>query len=132
VTDEAAKEGLELRYDLIRVAPNTVLAHRAVKLSADPGAAVDALFAAHFQRGVDVGDRDAIVEVLEQAGAGLDVEALDGGGAVEDVTADLRAAQEIGISGVPFWVAGGRVALSGAHEPALLRKLLEAGREQGG
>jgi predicted DsbA family dithiol-disulfide isomerase len=31
---------------------------------------------------------------------------------------------------VPFFLAGGAVALSGAHEPDLLRKLLTAARER--
>jgi predicted DsbA family dithiol-disulfide isomerase len=126
VAGEAAKVGLTLRFDLQTRAPNTLLAHRAVALAADPEAALDALFAAHFEQGLDIGDRDTLVRVVP----GLDAEALDRGDGAEPVAEDLRAAGEIGVTGVPFFVAGGRVAVSGAHEPALLRQLISAGREQ--
>jgi predicted DsbA family dithiol-disulfide isomerase len=126
VAGEAAKVGLTLRFDLQRRAPNTLLAHRAIALAPDAGAALDALFAAHFEQGLDIGDRDTVLRVVD----GLDAEALDRGDGTDAVHADLQAAREIGVTGVPFFVAGGRVALSGAHEPALLRRLLEAAREQ--
>ena len=54
---EAAKEGMELHFERQRRAPNTLLAHRTAKLAADPGAALEALFAAHFVDGEDIGDR---------------------------------------------------------------------------
>lgn len=125
VAGEAAKEGLELRFDLQRRAPNTLLAHRALKLAPDPEAALDALFSAHFERGLDVGDRDTVLALVD----GIDAAALDRGDGAEAVAQDIEVAREIGVTGVPFFVAGARAALSGAHEPALLRKLLEAGRE---
>jgi predicted DsbA family dithiol-disulfide isomerase len=126
VTAEAAREGLELRYDLQRRAPNTRLAHRAIKLAPDPDAALDALFAGYFQHGEDIGDRDTVLRLVP----GLDAAALDADGGAEEVDADLDVAARIGVTGVPFFVAGGRVAVSGAHEPALLRKVIAAGREQ--
>lgn len=126
VAAEAAREGLELRFDLQKRAPNTRLAHRAIKLAPDPDAALDALFAGHFQHGEDIGDRDTVLRLVP----GLDAEALDAGGGTDEVDADLDVAARIGVTGVPFFVAGGRVAVSGAHEPALLRKVIAAGREQ--
>ena len=36
--------------------------------------------------------------------------------------ADEQTAQRLDITGVPFFLAGGAVALSGAHEPDLLRR----------
>jgi predicted DsbA family dithiol-disulfide isomerase len=126
VVGEAAKEGLTLELGRQRRAPNTLLAHRAIKLAPDSGAAVEALFAGHFTHGEDIGDRDTLLRLVP----GLHAEALDRGDATEAVQEDLRAATEIGVTGVPFFVAGGRVAVAGAHEPALLRKLLGAAREQ--
>jgi predicted DsbA family dithiol-disulfide isomerase len=126
VAAEAAKEGLELRFDLQRRAPNTLLAHRAIKLAPDPDAALEALFTGHFERGEDIGDRDTVLRLVE----GLDADALDLGEGADEVALDLQTATEIGVTGVPFFVAGGRAALSGAHEPELLRKLIDAGRSQ--
>lgn len=126
VSAVAAADGLHLDFAAQRRAPNTLLAHRAVKLAADPGAAIEALFAAHFERGEDIGDRETVLRLVE----GIDVDALDEGAGADAVANDLLAASEIGVAGVPFFVAAGRVALSGAHEPELLRKLVDAGRDQ--
>src|SRR3954466_8759341 len=52
VSDEAARSGLELRFDRMTRAPNTRLAHRLVAIAATHGRApeaLDALFRAHFQ-----------------------------------------------------------------------------------
>jgi predicted DsbA family dithiol-disulfide isomerase len=104
--------GLELRFDRQKHAPNTRLAHRAVKLAGDEAAAIETLFAAHFADGEDIGDAEVLLRLLP------------------DVDADLEVAARIGVNGVPFFVAAGKVAVSGAHEPELLRKVIAAGREQ--
>lgn len=122
----AAGEGLAFDFAAQRRAPNTLLAHRAVKLAPDPDAAIEVLFRAHFEEGEDIGDRDTVLRLVD----GIDAEALDAGAGADAVANDLAAAAEIGVNGVPFFVAGGRVALSGAHEPELLRRLLDAGRGQ--
>jgi predicted DsbA family dithiol-disulfide isomerase len=126
VSAVAAGEGLRFDFAAQRRAPNTLLAHRAVKLAPDPDAAIEALFSAHFERGLDIGDRDTVLELVD----GVDPDALDAGGGADAVANDLAAAAEIGVTGVPFFVAAGRVALSGAHEPELLRRLIDAGRGQ--
>jgi predicted DsbA family dithiol-disulfide isomerase len=87
---------------------------------------METLFQAHFCDGEDIGDRDTLVRLLPD----LDTEALDRGDAADLVAEDLRTAQEIGVQGVPFFVAGMRVAVSGAQEPEVLRQLLAEGRER--
>jgi predicted DsbA family dithiol-disulfide isomerase len=42
-----------------------------------------------------------------------------------EVLADVREAQELGISGVPFFVFGRRFALSGAQPPETILRALE-------
>jgi predicted DsbA family dithiol-disulfide isomerase len=126
VAGAAAEAGLTLRFDLQKRAPNTLLAHRAVAIAPDPGAALDALFAAHFEQGLDIGDRDTVLRVVPD----LDAEALDRGDGADAVLADLRTAADLEITGVPFFVADKRLAVSGAHDPEILRKLLAAAREQ--
>ena len=56
VREAAAQDGLELRFELQKRAPNTLLAHRATKIAADPAAAIETLFAAHFEQGEDIGE----------------------------------------------------------------------------
>ena len=61
IREEAEQEGLELRYDLIRRVPNTLLAHRLMELAElkdSQHALAEALFVGYFCNGEDVGDID--------------------------------------------------------------------------
>lgn len=126
VTDIAAGDGLDFHLERQKRAPNTLLAHRATKIHPDPQRAIETLFQAHFTDGQDIGDRDTILRLLPD----LDADALDRGDAADLVAEDLRMAQEIGIQGVPFFVAGMRVAVSGAQDPDILRQLLAEARQR--
>jgi predicted DsbA family dithiol-disulfide isomerase len=115
----AAGDGLE--YHLIGgVVGNTFDGHRLVHLGRthDLGEAVlERLYRAHFTEGRSIFDVSSLSEL--GAEAGLDGEearrALDGQAHAAEVRADERAAQELGITGVPFFVLGGRYAISGAQ-----------------
>jgi predicted DsbA family dithiol-disulfide isomerase len=137
VAGEAARSGLELRFDRMRRAPHTRLAHRLVILAGRRGQALDALyalFAGHFQEGADVADPDQAVALVTAAAPGLDAPALraelDAGEGEREVAAEEGLAARMSLSGVPFFLAARSVALSGAHEPEVLRELLQAGRQR--
>jgi predicted DsbA family dithiol-disulfide isomerase len=136
-TEEAARAGLELRYDRIRRAPNTRLAHRLVKLAARRGrapSALAALFAGHFRSGADVADPEQAVALVTAAAPELDAgelrRELDGGDGHEEVAAEEALAARLGVTGVPFHLAARAVALSGAHDAGTLRELIAAGRQR--
>jgi predicted DsbA family dithiol-disulfide isomerase len=136
-TAEAARSGLELRFDRLSRAPNTRMAHRLVKLAGREGHAVealDALFAGHFQQGADVSDPDQAVALVAGAAPDLDAgalrEALERGEGEREVAAEEGAAAQLGLSGVPFFLAGKSVALSGAHDADVLRELIAAARQR--
>lgn len=139
VTGVAAEVGL--RYDFARtLAFNTFDAHRLLHLAREAGGAglveatMEALFAAHFEQGVDLGAEGALVAVAAQAGFaahGWDATRVatalagdDGAAAVRD---DLATAQGLGVTGVPFFVVDRRYAVSGAQPAAVFTQLLEAG-----
>lgn len=122
----AAEDGLELRFDLQKRAPNTRLAHRATKLAADTDAAVERLFRAHFCEGEDIADRETLLRLLPE----LDPARLDSGEAEELVDEDLELATRIGITGVPFFVANMRVAVSGAQPAEVLGQLIAEAAKQ--
>lgn len=122
VSDTAAQVGISIDFDNV-ISANTFDAHRLVHLAGDKRDEVlDALFRAHFVDGEVVDDRDVLVKVA--GAAGLDPEwtraALEGddpaGEAAGDaVAADLLEARNIGVQGVPFFVANRAVAVSGAQ-----------------
>ena len=124
----AVEEGLELRFDLQKRAPNTRLAHRAVKLSPDPDAAVETLFRAHFLEGEDIADRETLLRLLPD----LDPARLDSDEAQTEVDEDLILAHRIGITGVPFFVADMRVAAAGAQPAPLLNRLIAQATDASG
>jgi predicted DsbA family dithiol-disulfide isomerase len=137
VTAEAARSGLELRFDRMTRAPNTRLAHRLVKIAATHGLgseALEVLFRGHFQEGADVADLTQAAELVAGAVPELDATALcravDAGEGDEEVTAEEAVAARMGITGVPFFLAGRSVALSGAHDTETLGELIAAGRQR--
>jgi predicted DsbA family dithiol-disulfide isomerase len=137
VTAEAARSGLELRFDRMARAPNTRLAHRLVVLAGRHGRAGDALhalFRGHFRDGADVSDLAQAAALVSTVVPELEPDALcaaiDEGEGDPEVTAEEGLAARMGITGVPFFLAARSVALSGAHEPDTLRELIAAGRQR--
>jgi predicted DsbA family dithiol-disulfide isomerase len=92
---------------------------------------VDALFTAYFVRGLDVGNREVLIDIAEELGfdrrrvAGVLASEI---GIAEIQAADLRARQ-LGIQAVPCFVFDGRYAVSGAQEPSAFLPLLDLARE---
>ncbi|MEV7973144.1 DsbA family oxidoreductase [Cellulomonas sp. NPDC089187] len=126
VTEVAASEGLH--YDFDRVVPaNTFDAHRLVHIAGEHGAAlVERLMSAHFEHGRVVDDRDELVSIAVEAGLDADtvraaLESDEGAGAVR---ADEAEAQALGVSGVPFFVADRKLAVSGAQPVEVFAQLL--------
>lgn len=129
MTATGAAEGIEFRFDRIQ-AGNTFDAHRLVHFALEAGkqdAMKERLLRAYFVDGKAIADRDVLVACARDVG--LDECAvgtmLDGNAHAAAVRADERLASEIGISGVPFFVLGGRLAVSGAQPAELLLRALD-------
>ncbi|WP_346764582.1 DsbA family oxidoreductase [Rhodococcus sp. HNM0569] len=126
VVRNAQSVGLELDFDRA-IAANTFDAHRLVQLAGDRAdGVVDALFRAHFVEGRAVDDRDVLVDIA--ASEGLDADdvksRLDAGEGADEVRDDLAAARQLQITGVPFFIANGRLAVSGAQPEDVFVQLL--------
>jgi predicted DsbA family dithiol-disulfide isomerase len=130
ITEVARTEGLQFRFDRIRRTPSSVDAHRLVRYAGRFGHAsemVEALFAAHFSEGCDIGDHDLLAAV---AGTfGMDPLAvrrfLASEQETEAVHADNLRAHRLGINGVPCFVVEGTHAIAGAQEPEVIERLLD-------
>jgi predicted DsbA family dithiol-disulfide isomerase len=127
-------EGIAFRFDKMARTPNTLDAHRIIWLAGERGvqdAVVEALFLAYFTEGEDLSDRATLAEVA--ADAGLDraevYELLASDKGIDVVQAGEEQARRLGVSGVPFFVVNGRVALSGAQPPELFRQAFEQAEE---
>jgi len=120
--------GLRFDFEAITRAPNTLLSHRLIALAPDghKEAVIDAVYAAYFEQGRDIGDLEVLVDIA--GAAGLDRAALRdllvSDAAKEQVLADAQWAQQAGISGVPFFIVNNKYAWSGAQPPDAILQML--------
>ncbi|MPZ89164.1 MAG: disulfide bond formation protein DsbA [Nitriliruptorales bacterium] len=136
VTAIGADEGIAFDFDRMRRAPNTLLAHQAIVMARGLGCQeqmVDALFRGHFEQGVDVGDLEQVLDLVERHKVGLHRATLgvmlEHDAALPVVRCDLDAAARHGVSGVPFFVAEGGLVLTGAQPSHTLERFLDAARQ---
>jgi predicted DsbA family dithiol-disulfide isomerase len=130
ITEVGRQEGLQFRFDRIRRTPSSIDAHRLVRYAAGYGVAdavVEALFAAHFSSGYDIGEHGVLAFV--GASCGLDAPSvrrfLASDDEAEAVHADNLRAHRLGINGVPCFVVDGMHAIAGAQEPEVIERLLD-------
>jgi predicted DsbA family dithiol-disulfide isomerase len=128
MTQRAAGDGLEFRFDLIR-GGNTFDAHRLLHLAKDHGLQPEMkerLLRATFTEGLPIADQATLVRLASEVGLpAAQVQAvLDGDAYADAVRADEQQAARYGITGVPFFVADGKYAVSGAQPPEVLLQLL--------
>jgi predicted DsbA family dithiol-disulfide isomerase len=129
--ESGAKDGIRFAFDRIRRIPNTINAHRMVRLAARTRRAdvlAERLFSAYFERGEDIADRDSLIACAADSGLDADMASrfLDGEDERASVAATDQLARQSGIAGVPYFVFDRRYALAGAQEPASFLPLFDA------
>jgi predicted DsbA family dithiol-disulfide isomerase len=130
-----AAAGLTFNFERIERAPNSELSHRLIALApeAQQEAVLDAVYAAYFEHGQDIGDLAVLLDIA--AANGMDRTEtevrLRGDEAAAEVRAEAREAHELGISGVPFFVLNGRYGLSGAQPPHVLLQAMQMAASEG-
>jgi len=134
MTETAAQDGLEFRFDLAR-GGNTFDAHRLLHLAHAKGvqdAVLERLYRAHFTEQQSVFDTDALVKLAAEAGLDADEAraVLESNRYADRVEADVAEAQQLGARGVPFFVIDGKFGVSGAQAPELFAQALARAWEQ--
>jgi predicted DsbA family dithiol-disulfide isomerase len=128
------KSGLTFNFEKIEQAPNSLLSHRLIALTPPElkEAMIDAVYAAYFEDGRDIGSLDTLLEIAAEQG--LDSaemrRLLEGTAAEDEVLGEARWAQQQGISGVPFFIFNGRYAFSGAQPQEVILEVLEQVSEE--
>jgi predicted DsbA family dithiol-disulfide isomerase len=133
--------GISFDFDAIKVAPNTLDAHRLVRWAAASGdglqtPVVHELFSLYFERGANIGDRSVLTEAARRTGLDAAViESLLAGDADREAVADeAAAASRMGITGVPCFLLEGKYAVMGAQETTVLADAIRqvaAAKERG-
>lgn len=134
VVSMAAQEGLHYHMDAT-VPANTLNAHRLTHLAAKHGlqdAAEERLFQAYFMEGRNIQDSETLVQLGTDIGLKEeDVRTmLAGGEFTYEVRMDCAEAQQIGVTGVPFFVIDRKYAVSGAQPSELFLQALQTARTE--
>jgi predicted DsbA family dithiol-disulfide isomerase len=124
MTALAAEDGLEYHFERARPG-NSFDAHRLVQLAKTHGrgdAMKERLMRAYFTEGVAFGDRRQLERLAGEVGLDADEtrRVLEGDAFAEVVRADRQRAAELGFRGVPAFLLGGRVVVSGAQSAEVL------------
>lgn len=128
--EAAARDvGLALDFATVRRIPNTLAAHILVAAIEDGSAQrafVDAIFAAYFLEGRDIGSADVLAELAARFGlSAQQVAVLLNNARLRERVRGLAASMtEQGITGVPFFIVNQRIAFSGAQPDEVFRQAL--------
>jgi predicted DsbA family dithiol-disulfide isomerase len=112
--------------------PNTLDAHRLIWLAGREGmqdAVMEAVFAAYFTLGRDIGDREVLADCAAEGGMNRAAVAdfLAGEVAAQEMLAADRAAREAGVNGVPSFFLDGYGLYSGAMPAEAMAEALRKG-----
>jgi len=115
-------EGIAFNFGRIERTPNTVDAHRVIWLAGQHGcqdAVVEALFAAYFTAGRDVGNRQTLIQIGTESG--LQRHAVESMLGSDDGLQSIRDSRKVNqqrqVSSVPLFVINNKSTLSGAQQP---------------
>jgi len=134
VAAAAQAEGLTYNVDRISRQPNTLDCHRLIlwaRNAGDPGRMKQRLMELYFTEGADLTDREVLVKAAGDCGMDADLtrELLASDRDVDRVTHEAEQAKQAGIEGVPCFILGGVLAVSGAQDPIYLADAMARARD---
>jgi predicted DsbA family dithiol-disulfide isomerase len=135
VAAAAATEGLTYGHDKIGRQPNTLDCHRLIlwsRSATDPAKMKQRLMDLYFAEGADLTDPKQLIQAAVDVGMDGDLvrRLLASDADIDRIEGEASAAKEAGIDGVPCFVFGGSVIVTGAQSPEYLASAIErtAGR----
>jgi predicted DsbA family dithiol-disulfide isomerase len=125
------EEGIAFHFEKIKKAPNTNAAHRLIRWAQQEGhldAVAEGVMRAYFAEGRFIGDEKELADI--GAAAGMDralvLQRFAEGVDIDAIRADHAAARDSGVSGVPFYLIGGKIRVEGSHPAADLAEEIVA------
>jgi len=130
IAAEGAKDGIEFDFASIQRRPDTLDSHRLIRWAEANGVqdeVVERLFIAYFENGEDIGDIRLLADIADLCGMdGVEVaEMLESDTDRALVEREDQIAHEMGVTGVPAMIFGGKLAVSGAREPEMLALVID-------
>lgn len=135
LVDYGNAEDIPYRFDAITHRPNSFDAHRLVRWAQGQGkgaAAKESLFRAYFKEARDIGSHDVLVDVARSIDLDPEIVAdlLKTGADVEATRQEANIFREMGISGVPTYIANRRIAVQGAESAEKLERFIRHAASQ--
>jgi len=134
IHDAGLKDDIVFQFDKIKRTPNSTNSHRLIKYAArfeKDEQAVDELFQLFFIKGQDISDHDLLLECIETIG--LDRAEfstyLNSDEDIKWVFEENSNAHRMGVEGVPAYVFDERMIISGAQEPEVINRIIDAAME---
>ena len=135
VVAAAAMEGLVYAPEKLNRQPNTLDCHRLIlwsRSATDPGVMKQKLMELYFAEGADLSDPKTLIQAATDCGMDGDLvrRLLASDADVDRIEEDANSAKEAGIDGVPCFIFGGSLIVTGAQSPEYLANAIErtAGR----
>lgn len=123
--------GITFNFDRILVRPNTLDAHRLLLWAHTESIAmqnevINRLYRANFEEGRNIGDHKVLADIAAEAGMDREMVAklLASDADKEMVRGEIANAQQMGVTGVPFFVFNGKYAVSGAQPVEVMQQAL--------
>jgi predicted DsbA family dithiol-disulfide isomerase len=130
IAAEGEKEGIAFDFGAIARRPNTLDSHRLIRWAEATGVqddVVERLFIAYFENGEDIGEIRVLADIADMCGMdGVEVaQMLESDDDRALVEREDQIAREMGVTGVPAMIFGGKLAVSGAREPDVLVSVID-------
>lgn len=134
LAEAAEAAGLDMKLLAVAKIPNTLDAHRLLmwaRARGDAALVTTLLFRAYWTDLRDIGDVEVLADVAAETGMNHEgmLQWLKSGEGADLVMREYELAARSGVTGVPFAVFGGRVAVSGAQPPEGLVEAIDKALE---
>ena len=126
---EGEKDGIAFNFEAIERRPDTINSHRLIRWAETAGVqdeVVERLFISYFENGEDISQVRVLADIADLCGMdGLEIaELLESDADIALVEREDQLAREMGVTGVPAMIFGGRLALSGARDTDVLLSVI--------
>ena len=128
-------ENIPFHFDRITRRPNSFDAHRLVHWAQGQSLAMqtkEALFEAYFSKGLDIGDHEVLVTIASEVGLDPNIvsDLLASDADVESTQNEQNLFRQMGVSGVPTFIAHRQIAVQGAESSEKIARFLKSAAAQ--
>jgi len=124
------KAGIDFNFDKMPKAVNTIPLHKLLHIAREEGSQIaleEKLFKAYFTDGIDFSDKEQTLSFMEDFGWNREKteSILVNEEIAYQVTQEIKHFQNLGVTGVPFFILNNKYGISGAQPTSVFLETLE-------